>query len=133
MATIYGQPVHRSPALRDLVGKPEDLVRGHDTSEQNWMAKGGHEPEEDGHDPVHKVLVIQWIDNKVVGRTSTLNISGLEEVQQRKGADIITLFVEKALHAYQRFMDAVDRGDQYREMGGGFANKAHFKKWYKKA
>ena len=79
------------------------------------------------------MLVIQWVDNKVVGCTSTLNISGLEEVQRRKGADKITLFVEKALRAYQRFMDAVDRGDQYREMGGGFANKAHFKKWYKKA
>jgi hypothetical protein len=26
----------------------------------------------------------------------------------------------------------VDKGDQYRARGGGFANKAHFKKWYKK-
>ena len=30
-------------------------------------------------------------------------------------------------------MYGVDRGDQYRECGGGFAKKAHYKKWYKKA
>ena len=29
-------------------------------------------------------------------------------------------------------MDGVDRGDQHRIMGVGFANVAHFKKWYKK-
>jgi len=29
-------------------------------------------------------------------------------------------------------MFGVDKGDQYRARGGGFANKAHFKKWYKK-
>ena len=41
--------------------------------------------------------------------------------------------VEKSLRAYQEGMDAVDRGDQYREMGAGFASKSHYKKWYKKA
>ena len=30
-------------------------------------------------------------------------------------------------------MDAVDRSDQYRQRGSGFACKAHYKKWYKKA
>ncbi|KAL3791017.1 hypothetical protein HJC23_003006 [Cyclotella cryptica] len=30
-------------------------------------------------------------------------------------------------------MDAIDRSDQYRERGPGFACKAHYKKWYKKA
>ena len=29
-------------------------------------------------------------------------------------------------------MYGVDRGDQYRECGGGFAKKAHYKKWCKK-
>ncbi len=28
-------------------------------------------------------------------------------------------------------MDGVDRGDQHRVMGTGFANVSHFKKWYK--
>ena len=30
-------------------------------------------------------------------------------------------------------MHAVDRGDQYRELGADFASKSHYKKWYKKA
>ena len=30
-------------------------------------------------------------------------------------------------------MGGVDRGDQHRVMGAGFANVSHFKKWYKKA
>jgi hypothetical protein len=30
-------------------------------------------------------------------------------------------------------MNAVDQGDQSRMHGGGWANKGHFKKWYKKA
>ena len=30
-------------------------------------------------------------------------------------------------------MDWFDRGDQHRVVGVGFANVAHFKKWYKKA
>jgi hypothetical protein len=29
-------------------------------------------------------------------------------------------------------MFGVDKGDQMRVHGGGFATKAHFKKWYKK-
>ena len=29
-------------------------------------------------------------------------------------------------------MFGVDKGDQIRAHGGGFATKAHFKKWYKK-
>ena len=29
-------------------------------------------------------------------------------------------------------MFGVDKGDQFRMHGGGFSNKAHFKKWYKK-
>jgi len=30
-------------------------------------------------------------------------------------------------------MFGVDKGDQHRVTGGGFAQKAHYKKWYKKA
>ena len=62
-----------------------------------------------------------------------VQVSGKVAVSRRSGADILNLEVEKALKAYQDGMDAVDRGDQYREGGGGFASKAHYKKWYKKA
>ena len=53
-------------------------------------------------------------------------------MSRRSGADILNLEVEKALKAYQDGMDAVDRGDQYREGGGGFASKARYKMWYKR-
>ena len=73
-------------------------------------------------------MVIQWIDNKVVKCTSTLEILGLVPVKRRKGSGILDLTVEAALRAYQEFMDGVDRGDQYREMGAGFASKSQYKK-----
>jgi hypothetical protein len=37
------------------------------------------------------------------------------------------------LKQYHRFMFGVDKGDQSRMHLGGFARKAHFKKWYKKS
>ena len=53
-------------------------------------------------------------------------------VSRRRGADNLNLFVEKSLQRYQEGMNGVDRGDQSRECGAGFAAKAHYKKWYKK-
>ena len=85
------------------------------------------------YDKRNEILVTQWVDNKVVSCTSTLQVSGKVGVTRRSGAHVLHLQVEKALKAYQDGMDAVDRGDQYREGGGGFASKAHYKKWYKKA
>lgn len=85
------------------------------------------------YDKTNKVLVLQWKDNKVVSCTSTLGVSGLVPVKRRVGPNVVEFQVEKALRAYQEYMDAVDRGDQIREVGSGFASKAHYKKWYKKA
>ena len=69
----------------------------------------------------------------MVRLTSTLEVSGEVDVKRRSGSNILDLKVEKALREYQEYMDGVDRGDQYRETGSGFATKAHYKKWYKKA
>ena len=85
------------------------------------------------YDKVNKILVTQWVDSKVVSCTSTLNVSGLVDVKRRSGSTILNLLVERSLKLYQEGMDAVDRGDQYRELGAGFASKSHYKKWYKKA
>ena len=41
--------------------------------------------------------------------------------------------VPKVLTIYQENMYGVDKGDQKRMHLGGFARKAHFKKWYKKS
>ncbi len=73
------------------------------------------------------------MDNKVVSLTSSLNISGDTPVNRRSGSNLLALTVDKSLEAYQQAMDAVDRSNQYRERGAGFASKAHYKKWYKKA
>ena len=85
------------------------------------------------YDKKNGILCTQWMDNKVVQYTSTLGMSGLTSVSRRSGATIIELQVEKALQMYQKYMDGVDRGDQIREIGAGFARKAHYKKWYKRA
>ena len=84
------------------------------------------------YDKVNRILVTQWNNNKVVGRMSTLGVSGLVPVSRRRGAENLNLFVEIALRRYQEGMDGVDRGDQSRECGAGFAAKAYYKKWYKK-
>ena len=73
------------------------------------------------------------MDNKVVSLTSSWNISGDTPVNRRRGSNVLALTVDKSLEAYQQGMDGVDRSDQYRERGEGFASKAHYKKWYKKA
>ena len=73
------------------------------------------------------------MDNKVVSLTSLLNISGDTPVNRRSESNVLALPVDKCLEAYQQGMDGVDRSDQYRERGEGFASKAHYKKWYKKA
>jgi hypothetical protein len=85
------------------------------------------------YDAVNKLLCLQWLDNKVVNLTSSLQVSGLVDVTRRSGFQILNLQCEKSLKQYQDGMDAVDRTDQYRQRGSGFACKAHYKKWYKNA
>ena len=59
--------------------------------------------------------------------------SCVSEVSRRTGATIIKVPCPNDVILYQKYMDGVDRGDQHRVVGAGFANVAHFKKWYKKA
>jgi len=65
--------------------------------------------------------------------SSSLQDSGLVDVKRRSGSQILNLQCEKSLKEYQEGMDAVDCSDQYRQRSSGFACKAHYKKWYKKA
>ncbi len=84
------------------------------------------------YDSRNKIMCIQWMDNRVVSLTSSLQISGEVEVTRRSGSEVLHLSVDKALKAYQENMDGVDCNDQYRERGMGFASKSHYKKWYKR-
>ena len=85
------------------------------------------------YDKMNGVLVTQWNDNKVVSCTSTIRVLGLVSVNRRTGQDILELKIKKALKEYQEYMDVLDHINQFRERGGCFAAKYHFKKWYKKA
>ena len=83
-------------------------------------------------DVTNKFLSIQWMDSKVVSLVTTTNITSIGSVKQQVGANSLEVTCPDAIIQYQRTMFGVDKGDQFRMHGGGFSNKAHFKKWYKK-
>ena len=56
---------------------------------------------------------------------------GIGEVTRRQGASVTKVKYPNDAILYQQGMGGVDRGDQHRVVGAGFANVAHFKKWYK--
>ena len=59
-------------------------------------------------------------------------MSGVGEVNKRTGAKVVTVLCPNDIILYQKYMNRVDRGDQHRVVGTGFANVDHFKKWYKR-
>ena len=79
------------------------------------------------------MVITRWKDSKTLQTVSTVMKGGIGEVSRRTGAKIITVPCPNDIIMYQKNMDGVDRGDQHRVIGAGFANVAHFKKWYKKA
>ena len=83
-------------------------------------------------DDANRLVATQWVDSKVVNCITTLPDLGDDEVQRRRGSDSQTVPCPKCICKYQRTMFGVDKGDQIRMHGGGFARKAHFKKRYKK-
>ena len=79
------------------------------------------------------LVVTRWKDSKILQTLSTTMKSGIETVTRRVGANIVNVKCPADIVQYQQNMGGVDQGDQHRVMGAGFANVAHFKKWYKKA
>jgi hypothetical protein len=57
----------------------------------------------------------------------------MEKTERRLGQQKLQLTVPFPLKVYHLWMFGVDKGDQRRMHMGGFARKAHFKKWYKKS
>ena len=84
-------------------------------------------------DPRLGMVITRWKDSKILQTISTVMKSGVSEVSRRTGATVIKVQCPNDIILYQQYMDGVDRGDQHRVVGAGFANVAHFKKWYKKA
>ena len=78
------------------------------------------------------MLTTRWKDSNILQIISTTMKSGVETISRRVGANIVNVKYPSDIIQYQHNMGGVDRGDQ-QVMGAGFANVAHFKKWYKKA
>ena len=79
------------------------------------------------------MVATRWKDSKMLQVVSTVMKKGVDEVQRRTGSKLINVKCPNDIIMYQKNMGGVDRGDQHRVMGAGFANVCHFKKWYKKA
>ena len=78
------------------------------------------------------MVITRWKDSKILQTVSTIMKPGIKTITRRVGSDLIDVRCPSDIVEYQHNMDGVDRGDQHRVMGAGFANVAHFKKWYKK-
>ena len=83
-------------------------------------------------DPRLGMVAIQWKDSKIVQTVSTIMKKGETVIKRQVGSEAVDVKCPNDIVEYQENMDGVDRGDQHRLMGAGFANVAHFKKWYKK-
>ena len=84
-------------------------------------------------DPRLGMIITRGKDSKVLQTVSTTMDKGVEILKRRTGNKVIEVTCPSDIVRYQKFMVGVDRGDQHRVMGAGFANVSHFKKWYKKA
>ena len=84
------------------------------------------------YDNINQVCCMQWRDTKVVNLVSTLNDSHLRTCERQDGNTRLLLSVPNDYNEYSSKMYGVDKGDQFRAHFGGFANRAHFKKWYVK-
>ena len=79
------------------------------------------------------VIIAQWRDSKVVNVCSSVLDLGIGECSRQIGSTKKTFSCPNVVRKYQQTMFGVDKGDQIRLHGGGFARKAHYKKWYKKS
>jgi len=84
------------------------------------------------YDNINQVCCMQWRDTKVVNLVSTLNDAREETCERQEGRNRLHLSVPNDYNEYSKKMFGVDKGDQFRAHFGGFANRAHFKKWYVK-
>ena len=107
--------------------------KGFDNEQLNLPKQGDRGEYKILYDMVNEVLTFQWRDSKVVNCVSTIRSSVVESVMRQVGSSKILVQVPAVMKVYQQTMFGVDKGDQMRLHGGGFARKAHFKKWYKKS
>jgi len=78
------------------------------------------------------MVTARWRYSKDLQTVSTVMKKGSSNIKRRIGSNIIEVDCPNDIILYQKNMGGVDRGDQHRTVGAGFANVSHFKKWYKK-
>jgi Transposase IS4 len=83
-------------------------------------------------DKHNKVLCCQWVDSKVVNVISSILSFEVAEVHRQVGSTKKKYTCPFVVTKYQKNMIGVDKSDQMRAAGGGFAAKAHYQKWYKR-
>ena len=79
------------------------------------------------------MVISRWKDSKVLQTVSTVMQKGEQIVKRQVGANLVDVRCPNDIVLYQQNMGGVDRGDQHRMVGAGFANVSHYKKWFKKA
>jgi Transposase IS4 len=84
------------------------------------------------YDDQNRILLTQWMDSRVVNVVTTLNDTSIVTCDRQIGSHKKTFACPSVIRKYQQDMGSIDCNDQMRMHGGGFSNKAHFKKWYKK-
>jgi Transposase IS4 len=93
------------------------------------QARGTHSQ---AFDDQNRILLTQWVDSKVVNVVSTLCDTAMTTCRRQIGSIKKVFPCPVVVRKYQQDMGSIDHSDQIRMHGGGFSNKAHFKKWYKK-
>ena len=78
------------------------------------------------------MVITRWKDSRVSKNVSIIMKPRVKTIGRQVGLEILDVRYPSDIFEYQTHMDCVDRGSQHRIMGAGFANVAHFKKWYKK-
>ena len=74
------------------------------------------------------MVTARWSDSKDLQTVSTVMKKGSSNIKRRIGSNIIEVDCPNDIILYQKNMGGVDRGDQHRTVGAGFANVSHFKK-----
>ena len=72
-------------------------------------------------------MATRWKDSRILQVVGTVMKKGIHEITRKTGVKLIDVTCPNDLMMYQQHIGGVDRGDQHRVMGAGFANVSYFK------
>ena len=74
------------------------------------------------------MVIFRCKDSKLLQIVSTAMLLGCQEVQKINGQNLLHVRFADYILEYQKTMDGMDRGNQHRTVGTGFANVDNFQK-----